>query len=205
MNSRLLEIWGKKTGRRCQTPQVWLIYEGQTVRSSVCLCLHTCSYKCCYCLCGWNLFCCVYPCVVASWVVLPCVYYGKRQREGMQCVVYVCVGWCLGFDGGVEPPRANGDTAVVHPKHLSGILTVDYEERWKRIEKEQRRKTPSEAAGKIFLASSAILWKKKKTLALCLLHVESVVFAPLSVPDHYHVPLTRFRMKLRNSGPGCDI
>lgn len=47
--------------------------------------------------------------------------------------------------------------------------------------------------------------EKKKMLALCLLHVESVVFAPLSVPDHYHAPLTRFRMKLRNSEPGCDI
>lgn len=47
--------------------------------------------------------------------------------------------------------------------------------------------------------------EKKKMLALCLLHVESVVLAPPSVPDHYHVPLTCFRMKLWNSEPGCDI
>ena len=26
-----------------------------------------------------------------------------------------------------------------------------------------------------------------------------------SAPDHYHVPLTRFKMKLRNSEPPCDI
>lgn len=34
---------------------------------------------------------------------------------------------------------------------------------------------------------------------------KSVVFVPLSVLDHYHVSLTRFRMEFRNSEPGCDI
>lgn len=124
----------QKVGKRRQTSQVWDIPVDQTVRVCLCAveCLCTCSYKCLWLFVWVNLFYWVHPCVVAC--VCLCVSQEETEEES-ECSVFVCVSRpaFVGFEGGVEPPRAKGDTAVAiypnTPEEFSGWITRKDERR----------------------------------------------------------------------------
>ena len=102
----------QKVGKRRQTPPVQDIPEDQSVCVCVCVCfacLYTCSYKCLWLSVWVNLLSWVSPRLLLWHPGLClCVCHGKR----VNVVWSVCVCVCVCFDGGVEPPRANGDTAA---------------------------------------------------------------------------------------------
>lgn len=122
----------QKVGKRCQTPWVWDIPEDQAERVWALACLYTCSYKRLWLFVWVNLsYCCAlwHPGLCLS----VCVSWAETGEESECGVLCLCVLPSVWFDGGVETPRANGDTAVVIC--LSGILRVVHkEERMKEEE-----------------------------------------------------------------------
>lgn len=99
-----------------------------------------------------------------------CVCHGKRQRKRVNVVVLcLCVlASVWRFDGGVEPPRANGDTAVaIYPN-----TSQEFTGRITRKDERRGEQHHQKLLGEIFLASLSVFWKKgalhfKFSLQIC--------------------------------------
>lgn len=139
------------------------------LRTKLCECVfagffYTCSYKCLWLFVWVHLFCWA----VEPWAVFVC--HGKRQRKRVNVVVLcLCVlASVWRFDGGVEPPRANGDTAVaIYPN-----TSQEFTGRITRKDERRGEQHHQKLLGEIFLASLSVFWKKgalhfKFSLQIC--------------------------------------
>lgn len=136
---------------------------GRNCKNRMCLFTHLyiCSYKCLSCLCGWLSSNEVLSTVL--WHPWWCLSVSEETEEknAMPCF-FVCVRrLVLQVWTRCKPSGANSDTAVAtHPQHLLGILSVDYEQRWKK----RRKKNCMESSwGGVCGFLSSFAKKKKET------------------------------------------
>lgn len=149
---------------------------GPNCKNRIC-CLHICTYVltsvCPVCVGDSRLMkFCPLCCGILGGVCL----LVRREWKSMQCLVFfvrvrrlVLQVWTR-----CKPSRANSDTAVaIHPQHLLGILSMDYEQRWKKT----RGKNCMESSwGGVcgFLSSFGKKRKKPKKVLIVQIEVSGV-------------------------------
>lgn len=132
-----------------------------------------------------------------------CVCHGQRQRRRVNVVCCVCVCWPV-FVGLIEASNHPGLMATQLWQSTSNTSREFSEWFSRKRDGGRGEQRYQKLLGRFFWLPQQFC-KKCELCVHFILSLWCLYLCLCDALDHYHAPLTRFRMKLRNSEPRCDI